>query len=131
MTIFLEGGWKTGTLLLTNFQFIFKLNGGGLLQVPFTLIRGIGKKILVQDYSQIKLKMKDFRALKMCIQGANIAEIVHTTLMQYQHIDSITRLFAFDFKFPVSKRFDGWFNYDAVSEYNRMGKVKMSKIVHI
>jgi len=60
--------------------------------------------------------------MKICIQGTSILDSVYNVLSQYQHIDSITRMFAFDFKFPVSKRFDGWLNYDALSEYQRMGK---------
>lgn len=65
--------------------------------------------------------MKDFRILKFCIEGSSIAEFLVSLLSPYQQIDSITKLFAFDFKFPVSKRIDGWLCYDSTLEYERMG----------
>jgi ABC-type uncharacterized transport system permease subunit len=79
-------------------------------------IETIKRKALTPDLHQLKLRLKDFRVLEINIEGA-IIERTFNFLTQWQNLESISQLFAFDFRFPVSKSINGWSLYDPTVEY--------------
>lgn len=80
-------------------------------------IETIKRKALNPDLHQLKLRLKDFRVLLINIEGA-IIERTFNFLTQWQNLDAVSQLFAFDFRFPVSKPLNGWYLYDPSAEYS-------------
>jgi hypothetical protein len=78
---------------------------------------------------QLKLIIKDFRLVKFSFQGKSIDKVI-TLLNKWQNISSLQSLFSFQFKLKgivqcsvtlVSPKWNGWYAFDYMMDYERMG----------
>eukprot|EP01114_Cavostelium_apophysatum_P012410 TRINITY_DN2770_c0_g1_i5.p1 TRINITY_DN2770_c0_g1~~TRINITY_DN2770_c0_g1_i5.p1 ORF type:complete len:1148 (-),score=226.16 TRINITY_DN2770_c0_g1_i5:60-3503(-) len=122
IAMFSQGVWTLGTLFITNFQVIFKHPSTVETSVSLMSIESVKKKLMTPEHLQMKLKCKDFRAMRFTFEDSKEFERCHSYLTKWQDLGSVEETFAFSFKMPVSSSLDGWKNYsDHSSDFERMG----------
>jgi hypothetical protein len=89
--------------------------------------RAIGKPLMANGYTSLNLSQREGERGKGeaggGLSGAKVAEKVFDYIMRFTNLQGSSDLFAFRYKLlpAPDQQMDGWFIYDPIKEFSRMG----------